>query len=53
MSSKINFWPNKKMQNFDEKKKRKLLRENITRMKAISKFIDVSLLSIINKAYKN
>ena len=53
MSSEINFWPNKKMQNFDEKKKRRLLRDNITRMKAISKFIDVSLLSIINRAYKN
>ena len=53
MSSEINFWPNKKMQNFDQKKKRKLLTDNIMRMEAVTKFINVSLFPIINRAYKN
>ena len=53
MSSEVNFWPNKKMQNFDDKKKRKLLRENITRMEAVSKFINVFLIPVINQQYKN
>jgi|TARA_R110002124_G_scaffold198778_1_gene365651 hypothetical protein len=53
MSSEVNFWPNKKMQNFDDKKKRKLLRENITRMEAVSKFINVFLIPVINQPYKN
>ena len=53
MSSEINFWSNKKMQNFDQKKKRKLLTDNIMRMEAVTKFINVSLFPIINRAYKN
>ena len=52
-SKEVNFWSNKKMQNFDQKKKRKLLIENIIRMEAVTKFMNVSLLPIINKAYKN
>ena len=53
MSSEINLWQNKKMQNFDQRKKRKLLTDNIIRMKAVNKFINISLFPIINKAYKN
>jgi len=49
----VNFWQNKKMQNFDQKKKRKLLTDNIIRMKAVNKFINVSLFPVINKAYKS
>ena len=52
-SKKVNFWQNKKMQKFDERRKRKLLTENIIRMKAVNKFINVSLFPIINKPYKN
>mgnify|MGYP000173119348 CR=1 FL=1 len=52
-SEEVNLWSNKKMQNFDQRKKRKLLTENIIRMKAVSKFINVSLFPIINKPYKN
>ena len=49
----VNFWTNKKMQKFDEKRKRKLLTENIIRMEAVNKFINVALFPIINKPYKN
>ena len=52
-SKEVNFWSNKKMQNFDQKKKRKLLTDNIIRMEAVTKFINVSLFPIINRAYKN
>ena len=44
-------WQNKKMKNFDENKKRKLLSDNILKMKAVNKFIDHSLLYFINKPY--
>ena len=53
MSSEINLWSNKKMQNFDQKKKRKLLTDNIIRMEAVNKFIKVSLFPVIDRAYKN
>ena len=49
----VNFWTNKKMQKFDERRKRKLLTENIIRMEAVNKFINVALFPIINKPYKN
>jgi hypothetical protein len=52
-SYKVNLWSNKKMQNFDQRKKRRLLTENIIRMKAVNKFINVSLLPVINRKYKN
>ena len=52
-SYKVNLWSNKKMQNFDQRKKRRLLTENIIRMKAVSKFINVSLFPVINRKYKN
>ena len=52
-SKEVNFWSNKKMQNFDQKKKRKLLTDNIMRMEAVTKFINVSLFPIINRAYKS
>mgnify|MGYP000625087875 CR=1 FL=1 len=42
-----------KMQKFDERRKRKLLTENIIRMEAVTKFINVSLFPIINRAYKS
>jgi transposase-like protein len=35
----VNLWSNKKMQNFDQRKKRKLLTDNIIKMKAVNKFI--------------
>ena len=53
ISEEVNLWSNKKMQNFDQRKKRKLLTENIIRMKAVNKFINVSLFPIINRAYKS
>ena len=49
----VNLWSNKKMQNFDQRKKRKLLTDNIIKMKAVNKFINVSLLPVINRKYKN
>jgi hypothetical protein len=49
----VNLWSNKKMQNFNQRKKRKLLTDNIIKMKAVNKFINVSLFPIINKPYKN
>ena len=52
-SKEVNFWSNKKMQNFDQKKKRKLLTTNIIIMEAVNKFINVSLFPVINKPYKN
>ena len=52
-SKEVNFWSNKKMQNFDQKKKRKLLTDNIIRMEAVNKFIKVSLFPVIDRAYKN
>ena len=52
-SKEVNFWSNKKMQNFDQKKKRKLLTNNIIIMEAVNKFINVSLFPVINKPYKN
>ena len=39
--------------NFDQKKKRKLLTDNIIRMEAVNKFIKVSLFPVIDRAYKN
>jgi len=47
----VNLWQNKKMKNFDENKKRKLLSGNILKMKAVNKFIEHSLLHFINKPY--
>ena len=52
-SEEVNFWQNKKMQNFHPGKKRKLITDNIIRMKAINKFINISLFPIINRPYKN
>jgi hypothetical protein len=52
-SKEVNFWTNKKMQKFDERRKRKLLTDNIIRMEAVNKFIKVSLFPVINKPYKN
>jgi len=52
-SKEVNFWTNKKMQNFDQKKKRKLLTDNIIKMEAVNKFIKVSLFPVIDRAYKN
>ena len=52
-SKEVNFWSNKKMQNFDQKKKRKLLTDNIIKMEAVNKFIKVSLFPVIDRAYKN
>ena len=49
----INLWSNKKMQNFDQRKKRKLLTDNIIKMKAVNKFINVALFPVINRKYKN
>jgi hypothetical protein len=40
------------MQNFDQRKKRKLLTDNIIKMKAVNKFINVALFPVINKKYK-
>ena len=37
----------------NERRKRKLLTENIIRMEAVTKFINVSLFPIINRAYKS
>ena len=53
INKEVNFWSNKKMQNFDQKKKRKLLTDNIIRMEAVNKFIKVSLFPVIDRAYKN
>ena len=53
INEEVNLWSNKKMQNFDQKKKRKLLTDNIIRMEAVNKFIKVSLFPVIDKAYKN
>ena len=52
-SKEVNFWQNKKMQNCDQKKKRKLLTTNIIIMEAVNKFIKVSLFPVIDRAYKN
>ena len=52
-SKEVNFWSNKKMQNFDQKKKRNLLTTNIIIMEAVNKFINVSLFPVIDRAYKN
>jgi hypothetical protein len=52
VTKKVNFWHNKKLRNFDEKKKRKLLRDNISKMKAVNKFCE-SIHYMINKPYKN
>ena len=49
----VNLWSNKKMQNFNQRKKRKLLTDNIIRMKAVNKFINVALFPVINRKYKN
>jgi hypothetical protein len=49
----VNLWSNKKMQNFDQRKKRKLLTDNIIKMKAVNKFINVALFPVINRKYKN
>ena len=53
INEEVNLWSNKKMQNFDQKKKRKLLTTNIIIMEAVNKFINVSLFPVINKPYKN
>ena len=53
INEEVNLWSNKKMQNFDQKKKRKLLTDNIIRMEAVNKFINVSLFPVIDRAYKN
>ena len=53
INEEVNLWSNKKMQNFDQKKKRKLLTDNIIRMEAVNKFIKVSLFPVIDRAYKN
>ena len=52
MSSEINFWPNKKMQNFDQNKKRKLLTSNLSQTRAVDNFCD-TLIKIIKTKYKN
>ena len=52
MSSEINLWPNKKMQNFDQTKKRKLLTNNLTQTRAVDNFCD-TLIKIIKTKYKN
>ena len=49
----VNLWSNKKMQNFSQRKKRKLLTDNIIKMKAVNKFINVALFPVINRKYKN
>ena len=53
ISKEVNFWQNKKMQNFHPGKKRKLITDNIIRMKAVNKFINVALFPVINRKYKN
>ncbi len=53
INEEVNLWSNKKMQNFDQKKKRKLLTDNIIKMEAVNKFIKVSLFPVIDRAYKN
>ena len=53
ISKEVNLWKNKKMKDFDERKKRKLLSQNLLRIQAINKFINGSLFKIINKSYKN
>ena len=52
MSSEINFWPNKKMQNFDQNKKRKILTNNLSQTRAVDNFCD-TLIKIIKTKYKN
>ena len=52
-SEEVNFWQNKKMQNFHPGKKRKLITDNIIKMKAVNKFINVALFPVINRKYKN
>ena len=51
ISKDVILWQNKKMKNFDENKKRKLLLGNILKMKAVNKFCD-RLLYIMNLPYK-
>ena len=41
------------MQNYDQRKKRKLLTDNIIKMKAVNKYINVALFPDINRKYKN
>ena len=53
ISKEVNLWKNKKMKDFDERKKRKLLSQNLLRMQAINKFINGSLFNITKKSYKN
>ena len=52
MSSEINLWTNKKMQKFDQSKKRKLLTNNLTQTRAVDNFCD-TLIKIIKTKYKN
>ena len=52
MSNEINLWPNKKMQNFDQNKKRKLLANNLFQIRAVDNFCD-TLIKIIRSKYKN
>ena len=52
MSSEINLWSNKKMQNFDQKKKRKLLTDNLSQTRSVDNFCNI-LIKIINKPYRN
>ena len=52
MSSEINFWQNKKMQNFDQNKKRKLLTNNLSQTKAVDNFCN-TLIKILKTKYKN
>jgi len=52
MSSEINLWTNKKMQKFDQSKKRKLLANNLSQTRAVDNFCD-TLIKIIKTKYKN
>ena len=52
MSNEINLWSNKKMQNFDQNKKRKLLANNLFQIRAVDNFCD-TLIKIIRSKYKN
>ncbi len=52
MSSEINFWQNKKMQNFDPNKKRKLLTNNLSQTRAVDNFCN-TLIKILKTKYKN
>jgi len=52
MSNEINLWTNKKMQKFDQSKKRKLLANNLSQTRAVDNFCD-TLIKIIKTKYKN